>query len=477
MDLSSLTIADAAALFRRGETSPEEVTRACLTRIDERESSIHAFATVTAELALRQARAAQKALAEDPRGRRPLLGIPICLKDLIETAGIVTTASSRLLADNVPTIDAPVWRRLRRAGAVLIGKSHTHEFAYGSVTPTTRNPWNPERIPGGSSGGSAAAVAAGFCLGAVGTDTAGSIRVPSGLCGVVGLKPTYGLVPKSGVIPLSWSLDHVGPLARSPIDAALLLNAMAGYDRSDPASVRRERAGSFLPAREEPLAESPRVGVITNTGVMTRGVAAGFEAATAALEDMGMELDEVVIDGWETAVEVNFTILGVEASVYHEENLRRRSELFTDDVGKRLEWGLTVDGVSYVKATHAAQHFRNTFDEVLAVHDLLVCPGMPCPAPIASARTVSINGQEQRIDPLLCRNTAIFNLTGLPALALPSGFEDGLPVGIQVIGARWREKEVIQIGQRLQTRLAPWRAPDASGHPPAVSVADSHKQA
>jgi aspartyl-tRNA(Asn)/glutamyl-tRNA(Gln) amidotransferase subunit A len=458
MDLSSLSIATAAALYRRKETSPEEVTRACLTRINERESSIHAFATVTAELALRQARAAQKAIAEDPLGSRPLLGIPICLKDLIETAGIVTTASSRVLAGNVPTIDAPVWRRLRRAGAVLVGKSHTHEFAYGSVTPTTRNPWNPERIPGGSSGGSAAAVAAGFCLGAVGTDTAGSIRIPSGLCGVVGLKPTYGLVPKSGVIPLSWSLDHVGPLARSPADAALLLDAMAGFDRSDPASVRKRKVGSGPPAQEEPFNDSLRVGVITNTGAMTPGVAAGFEAATAALEDMGTGLNEVVIDGWEAAVEINFTILGVEASVYHEENLRHRAELFTDDVRKRLEWGLTLGAASYVKATLAARRFRNSFDGLLAKYDLLVCPGMPCPAPPASARTVSIQGQEHPIDPLLCRNTAISNLTGLPALALPSGFEDGLPVGIQAIGARWQERKVIQIGQRLQDLLAPRRA-------------------
>jgi aspartyl-tRNA(Asn)/glutamyl-tRNA(Gln) amidotransferase subunit A len=477
MDLSSLSIAQAAALYRRGETSPEEVTRACLARIDERESSIHAFATVTAELALRQARAAQKALAEDPRGRRPLLGIPICLKDLIETAGIVTTASSRLLADNVPTIDAPVWRRLRRAGAVLVGKSHTHEFAYGSVTPTTRNPWNLKRIPGGSSGGSAAAVAAGFCLGAVGTDTAGSIRIPAGLCGVVGLKPTYGLVPKSGVIPLSWSLDHVGPLTRSASDAALLLDAMAGFDRSDPASARREPAGSYLPAREERIRESFRVGVITNTGAMTPGAAAGLEAATAALEGMGIEVDEVTVDGWETAVEANFTILGVEASVYHEENLRRRSDLFTDDVGKRLEWGLTVDGVSYVKATLTAQRFRTTFDELLAERDLLICPGMPCPAPAASARTVSIKGEEHPIDSLLCRNTAIFNLTGLPVLALPSGFENGLPVGIQVCGAPWQEKKVIQIGRRLHDVLSPWREPEASGHRHSLGVSDSHEPA
>jgi aspartyl-tRNA(Asn)/glutamyl-tRNA(Gln) amidotransferase subunit A len=439
MELSSLSIADAATLYRRGETSPEEVTDACLARIDERESSSHAFATVTADVAMQQARAAQKAIVEDPSGRRPLLGIPICLKDLIETAGIATTASSRLLADNVPTVDAPVWRRLKEAGAVLIGKSHTHEFAYGSVTPTTRNPWDTERIPGGSSGGSAAAVAAGFCLGAVGTDTAGSIRIPAGLCGVVGLKPTYGLVPKDGVIPLSWSLDHVGPMARSPMDAALLLDAMADSDRL---------------ARDESAEDSFRIGVITNTGAMTPGVAAGFERATAALADMGMKLDEVVIDDWETAVDVDFTILGVEASVYHEENLKQRPELYTDGVRKRLEWGFTIDGASYVKATLAAQRFRETFDELLVEHDLLVCPGMPCPAPIAPAPTVSLQGREHRIDPLLCRNTAVFNLTGLPALALPSGFENGLPVGIQVIGARWQDRKAIHLGQRLHDVLA-----------------------
>jgi aspartyl-tRNA(Asn)/glutamyl-tRNA(Gln) amidotransferase subunit A len=460
MDLSSLSIADAAALYRRGETTPEEVTRACLARIDERESSIHAFATVTAELALEQARAASRAIAEDPDCRRPLLGIPICLKDLIETAGIATTASSRVLADNVPPVDAPVWRRLRAAGAVLVGKSHTHEFAYGSVTPTTRNPWDVERIPGGSSGGSAAAVAAGFCLGAVGTDTAGSIRIPSGLCGVVGLKPTYGLVSKDGVIPLSWSLDHVGPIARSAMDVGLLLGAMADTD---------------LFAQDEPGHESLRIGGITNTGAMTPGVAAGFEAATAALADMGMKLDEVTIDDWETAVDVDFTILGVEASVYHEENLRERSQLFTDDVRKRLEWGLTIDGVTYVKAKIAAERFRNKFDDLLSDYDLLVCPGMPCPAPAASARTVSIQGQKHPIDLLLCRNTAISNLTGLPVLALQSGFEDGLPVGIQMIGARWQDRTVIEIGQRLQDLMSLGRAPAASGHSGACSASDTYE--
>lgn len=439
MDLSFLSIAEAAALYRRKETSPEEVTRACLARIDERESSIHAFATVTAELALRQARAAQDAILEDPNGRRPLLGIPICLKDLIETAGIATTASSRVLADNVPTVDAPVWERLRAAGAVLVGKAHTHEFAYGSVTPTTRNPWDPERIPGGSSGGSAAAVAAGFCLGAVGTDTAGSIRIPSGLCGVVGLKPTYGLVPKDGVIPLSWSLDHVGPMARSPIDVGLLLDAMADSD---------------LLAQGEPGDESLRIGVIANTGAMTPGVAAGFDASTAALADMGMKVDEVVIDEWESAVDADFTILGVEASVYHEDNLRESAELFTDGVRERLEWGFTIGGASYVKATRAAQRFRSSFDDLFADHDLLVCPGMPCPAPVWPAPSISIEGREHGTDHALCRNTAISNLTGLPALALQSGFEDGLPVGIQVIGPRWQEGKVIQMGQHLQDQIA-----------------------
>jgi aspartyl-tRNA(Asn)/glutamyl-tRNA(Gln) amidotransferase subunit A len=447
MDLSSLSIADASALYRRGETTPEEVLRACLAQIDEREPSIHAFATVTAELALQQARTAQEAISEDPDCRRPLLGIPICLKDLIETAGIPTTASSRVLADNVPRIDAPVWRRLREAGVVLVGKSHTHEFAYGSVTPTTRNPWDAERIPGGSSGGSAAAVAAGFCLGAVGTDTAGSIRIPSGLCGVVGLKPTYGLVPKDGVIPLSWSLDHVGPMARTPHDAGLLLDAMADPDR-----LAKDDGGDSL-----------RIGVITNTGPMTPGVAAGFEAAIAALDDMGMKLDEVTVDDWETAVDVDFTILGVEACVYHEENLKKGPELFTDGVRDRLEWGLTIDGASYVKATLAAQRFRAKMDELLSERDLLICPGMPCPAPRWPARSISIQGEEHGTDHALCRNTAIFNLTGLPGLALPSGFEDGLPVGIQAIGARWQERKVIRIGQRLQDLLASRGAP----RPPA----------
>jgi aspartyl-tRNA(Asn)/glutamyl-tRNA(Gln) amidotransferase subunit A len=453
VDPASLSIAEAGALYRRGDISPVEVTQACLARIEEHEPTIHAFVTVTADLALEQAGAAEKALADDPATERPLLGIPICLKDLIETAGIATTASSRVLAGNVPAADAPVWKSLRRAGAVLVGKSTTHEFAFGSSTPPTRNPWNPGRIPGGSSGGSAAALAAGFCLGAVGTDTAGSIRIPAALCGVVGLKPTYGLVPKSGVIPLSWSLDHVGPMARSPTDAALLLDAMAGYDRADPASVRRRKPRTYAPRRARPLAEPRRAGVIANPGPTTPGVAAGVGAATAALEALGFEVDEVVIEEWERAVEADFVILDVEAAVYHEENLRQKPELYGDEIRNKLRWGATREGTTVVKAGLAARAFRGAVESLLAQRDVLVCPGTLCPAPVAYVREVAINGDKWPIDTALCRNTAISNLTGLPALALPSGFEDGLPVGVQLLGKRWEEAALLEVGRWISDAL------------------------
>jgi aspartyl-tRNA(Asn)/glutamyl-tRNA(Gln) amidotransferase subunit A len=441
-----------------------EVTRACLARVERCDPAIHAFVTVTAELSLAQARAAERALADDPDNERPLLGIPIALKDLVETAGIATTASSRVLAANVPTSDAPVWRRLRRAGAVMIGKTHTHEFAYGSSTPPTRNPWNTERIPGGSSGGSAAALAAAFCLGAVGTDTAGSIRIPSALCGVVGLKPSYGLVPKSGVIPLSWTLDHVGPMARAPIDAALLLDAMAGYDRSDPASVRRRKPSSYATPRPDRGGGQRRAGLITNTGPMTPGVRAGVDTVTASLQALGLEVDEVTVEGWESAFRADFVILGVEASAYHEDNLRRSPELYGDGVRERLQWGLTLDGVSFVKACIAARRFRDTFDSLLSERDALLCPGMPCPAPVAYVASVSLEGEEVPIDHAMCRNTAISNLTGLPALALPSGFEDGLPVGVQLIGKRWQEAALLDLGQRITQALD---LPRVAGEPRA----------
>lgn len=452
MDPAALSIADAGALFRSGELSPVEVVRACLDRVGALDPTVRAFEVVTDELALRTARAAEKKVRDDPEGRRPLLGIPVALKDLVETAGIPTTASSRVLAGNVPERDAPVWRRLRRAGSILVGKTRTHEFAYGSSTPPTRNPWDTERIPGGSSGGSAAALAAGFCLGAIGTDTAGSIRIPSALCGVVGLKPTYGLVPKSGVIPLSWTLDHVGPMARSPRDAAVLLDAIAGHDASDPASAPRRGRGLYA-AGAGPRG-SLRVGVIAGTGPTTAGVCAGLDAASAALEELGAELDEVVVEGWETAVDADFTILGAEAAVYHEHDLARRPELYTDDVRVRLEWGFTLDAAAFVRAMRAAQRFRDRFDDLLADRDLLLCPGMPCPAPPAGAPAVTIEGRDLPVDRTLCRNTSISNLTGLPALAVPSGFEEGLPVGVQLIGSRWGEGFVLAAGQALSEALS-----------------------
>jgi aspartyl-tRNA(Asn)/glutamyl-tRNA(Gln) amidotransferase subunit A len=460
VDPPGLSIVQAAELYRSGEISPVEVTRSCLESIEEHDPTIQAFVTVTGEVALDQARAAEKVVRDDRGTERPLLGIPICLKDLVETAGIPTTASSRVLADNVPASDAPVWKRLRRAGAVLVGKTHTHEFAYGSSTPPARNPWNPQRIPGGSSGGSAAALAAGCCLGAVGTDTAGSIRIPAALCGVVGLKPTYGLVPKSGVIPLSWTLDHVGPMALAPADAAVMLEAMAGHERSDPASVRRRRSYTHRGSRTSSVPR--RAGVITNTGSMTPGVRTGLRVVESALEDLGWEIDEVVVDGWESAVDADFVILGVEASVYHEETLTRSPELYGGGVRKRLEWGRTLDGTTYVKARRAAEDFRTALESLLAERDILVCPGMPCPAPVAYVDKVTIEGRELDIDRALCRNTSIFNLTGLPALALPSGFEDGLPVGAQLIGSHWAEATVLDVGQRIAERLElPRAAPPA----------------
>ncbi len=449
-DIHRLSIDELGRAYRGRRLSPVEATETLLTRVDALDQTVESFVTVTADRALRAARRAEAAVAGG-NDRGPLLGVPVVLKDLIDTAGVATTASSRVLAGRVPSVDATVWRRLRRAGMVLLGKVHTHEFAYGSATPPTRNPWNLAKLPGGSSGGSAAALAAAFSPAAVGTDTAGSIRIPSGLCGVVGLKPTSGLVSKAGVIPLSTTLDHVGPMARSPRDSGLLLEAMAGYDRQDPSS-RRRRGRPAAPA-VDPSITGWKVGFITNTGPMTPGVEAGTQAVLAALAEAGAKVDEVTIEDYDQAVDHDFTIIAVEAAHYHRPLLEAHRDLYTESVRSRIEDGFTITGTAYLDALEAMRRYRRRFDDALSDHDVLVAPGMPCPAPDAGADQVKIGGRREQTDRAMCRNTAVSNLTGLPALALPAGFEDGLPVGVQVIGPAFAESAVLAAGQAIWLRL------------------------
>lgn len=397
------------------------------------EPQVRALTTSTLELARDQAARADARLSAGER--TPLLGIPIVLKDLIDVAGVPTTAGSRVLAGNVPTTSATVWHRLEAAGAVLVGKSNTHEFAYGGTTAPTRNPADPARIVGGSSGGSAAALAAGFALGALGTDTAGSVRIPANLCGVAALKPTRGMVPGDGVVPLSQTLDVVGPMARSVADLDPLFRVIADLTDVPPS---------------QPHVRT--VGVLQPGGPQARSITRAVDATRAALAEIGAVPVDVDVAGFATSVSDNFTIMGYEASRIHEQWADRR-DLYTPYVRDRLTEAGAISRADYTAALAAATRLRDGLDQLLHTVDVLLVPGVPFPAPPAYDEQVLVAGEWMDRDTGLCRNMGFANLTGHPTLALPAGLDHGLPVGVQLVGRRGADLSLIAVGRLLAPLL------------------------
>jgi len=468
------TIVDVAPRLRRKEISPVELTRDCLDRIEKLNPTLNAFITVTAEAALEQARAAE---AEIARGqwRGPLHGIPIALKDLIDTAGTRTTAASQLLEHRVPSEDAEVVRRLRRAGAVILGKNNLHEFAYGgsslvSFFGDTHNPRNTAHIAGGSSGGSAAAVAAGLCYASIGTDTAGSVREPAALCGCVGLKPTYGRVSARGVIPLSWSLDHVGPLTACVADAAIVLQAIAGYDPRDLSSANAPvvdyvsglthgpknlrigipRTYFYDDLDEEVAATVERALVVIASCRNGPGWPAGRVVegpALGAVERSGesqpdsvlvAEIKEVQLD-----VSTDRTVQGAESYAYHAENVARIPELYQPETLRRIRSGEKFSAAEYIQRRRELDEARRRIQAMFAEVDLLITPTIPIPAP-AIADLKKDPAALRPAELMLLRNTRPFNVWGLPAISVPCGFtKSGLPIGLQIAGPPWREDWVL----------------------------------
>jgi aspartyl-tRNA(Asn)/glutamyl-tRNA(Gln) amidotransferase subunit A len=443
------TIVDLAPRLRRKEISPVELTRACLDRIEKLNPTINAFITVTAESALAEARAAE---IEISRGewRGPLHGIPIALKDLIDTAGTRTTAASALHQNRIPADDAEVVRRLRLAGAVILGKNNLHEFAYGgsslvSFFGDVHNPWNTAHIAGGSSGGSAAAVAAGLCYAAIGTDTAGSIREPAALCGCVGIKPTYGRVSARGVIPLSWSLDHVGPLAATVADAAVVLQAIAGYDPLDVCSADVPVSDYVAGLRHG--AKNLRIGVPR----------AHFfddldDEVRAAVERALVVIGTLVADVRDLHIEVSSdrTVQAAESFAYHAEHVARTPELYQPETLRRIRTGENISAPEYIQRRRELEQERRQASDIFSGVDLLVTPTMPIPAP-AIAALKKDSAALRPAELVLLRNTRPFNVWGLPAISVPCGFtKNGLPIGLQIAGPHWREDLVLGLAHAYE---------------------------
>lgn len=438
------SIVESSELLRKGKVSPVELTKSCLAQIEKLNPTLNAFITVTAELALTQARTAE---AEILRGhcRGPLHGIPLALKDLIDTAGIRTTAASALFKDRVPAEDAEVVRRLKEAGAVLLGKQNLHEFAYGgssiiSYYGEVHNPWDPARIAGGSSGGSAASAAAGLGYGAIGTDTAGSIREPAALCGVVGLKPTYGRVSVRGVIPLSLSLDHIGPIARTVSDAAAILQGIAGYDANDAHSADVPVPDYVAGLRDE--VKQLRIGVPRKFFYedLDPEIASAVEQAIGVLRIVGCNLSEIEIE-----VPIDRTLQTAEAYAYHAEFASQSPELYQPETLRRIRRGEDIGVAEVEQRRRELKQIRSEVHKIFEDVDVLVTPTTPVPAGAID---------ELKKDPdllrphelVLLRNTRPVNVWGLPAISVPCGFTTaGLPIGLQIIGPQWREDRVLQL--------------------------------
>jgi aspartyl-tRNA(Asn)/glutamyl-tRNA(Gln) amidotransferase subunit A len=457
-----LSLTAAAEEIQAGRLSPVELTDSALARIEATEPAINAFAHVCADLAREQALTAEKEIAGG-RYRGPLHGIPLGVKDLYDTAGIPSTSSSKVREGHVPDTDAVAVQRLLEAGMVMVGKTHTHEFAYGGRTHTTRNPWDTTRIPGGSSGGSGAAVAAGSCLVGMGTDTAGSIRIPANLCGTVGLKPTYGRTSRRGVASLSWSLDHVGPLTRNVRDAALVLDAIAGHDPLDPASVDVPVPGYAAGTTGD--VRGLRIGVPTNYFFdhVQPDVEASVRAVVEVLVGLGAEVREVTIPHAEQILAAEWGIVLPEAAAYHQEALRTKAELFRPETRMQLEVGELVLATDYIKALRVRTLIQRAWAELYRDVDVVVAPVQPFPAPVVDQMEVAwADGTTEAVDLAMVRLTSPANLTGQPTIALPTGLDaDGLPLGMQLMGRPFDELTLLDVGTAYESatdtvgRLAP----------------------
>jgi aspartyl-tRNA(Asn)/glutamyl-tRNA(Gln) amidotransferase subunit A len=467
-DLTMLTISQAAKLIEKREVSPVALTDAYLARIERLNPAINAYVTITADLARTGAREAEAEIARSAY-RGPLHGIPIGLKDLYDTAGIETAGGSKILKGRVPQRDSTCARKLNEAGAVLLGKTNTHEFAWGATTNNphtgpTHNPWKLDRIPGGSSGGSGAAIAARMAAGTLGTDTGGSIRIPAAMCGCVGLKPTFGRVSKAGVLPMSWQFDHPGPIVKCVEDAAIILNAIAGYDAADFATVPVP-----VPDYREGLdrgIQGMRIGVPREQffGLVDPELRVSVEEAIETLRGLGAEVFDVDAGFSRESLMQAWVVCNAEGQAFHAEWLRTRKQDYGADLQASLSLPLP-DAVGLADAYRASYDIKEALRQTFERVDLLVTPATMRPASVIGDEELDVNGHKMGTGAAFASMTMPFNIAGLPAITLPCGLSsDGLPLSLQLAGGPFHESTVLRAARAFESAQA--RSGSNIGYPP-----------
>jgi aspartyl-tRNA(Asn)/glutamyl-tRNA(Gln) amidotransferase subunit A len=459
-EITELSIAQQAAAIKARKISPVELAKAYLARIDTYNDKVNAFVTPTPEIALKEAKASEAAIMRG-RWQGALHGIPIGHKDLYSTKGVRTTAGSRLLKRHVPKEDATVVARYKAAGTVLLGKLNTHEFAYGptnaeSCFGPSRNPWDLSRFTGGSSGGSGAAVALDLCAGATGSDTGGSIRIPSSACGITGIKPTYGRASRAGIFPLCWSMDHPGPMAHSVEDCAILLQPIVGQDPRDPTTVDRPIVDYRAALRGS--IKGLKIGLPKHY-FYSRALPAVEKAVLKAvdvLKSLGASVRVVNIPHIDHAAAAAVTMYLCEASAYHDDVIGTKGDAFTEQVRLFVELGNYVPAKDYLHAQRFRTLLGREIAEVLETVDVLALPTLPITALKLGQETIDIRGKQDAVFGSLIRNTEPFNLTGLPVVSVPCGFDgDGMPIGLSIAGRPFDEARILKVGHAYQ-RATDW---------------------
>ena len=441
MNLASLSLTDQRDLVKSGEVSASDLAAACYRQIERLNPTLNAFITVIPP--------EQLTLSEDAHGK-PLFGIPLAVKDLYNTKGIRTTSGARFFADHIPQEDAYVVQKIKQAGAQIIGKANTHEIALGVTNNNPhfgacRNPWDITRTPGGSSGGSAVAVATGMALAALGTDTGGSIRIPAALCGVVGFKPTYGRVSLRGILPLSWNLDHAGPIARKVEDAALMLQVMGGYDELDPSTVKTLPGDYSSHLRDTMKERKIALAVGDYIEESDPEILEAVRKAAEILKEQGASIKEVNMDFLREAAGANALMTQADGAAFHRDRMKEHPDWFGADVRLRLETGAAFTSSEYILARHTQSEIRRKCELLFDEYDALLLPTTPIPAPVLEGENALERARQ------LTRFTAPFNLTGMPALSIPCGFtKDSLPIGLQIVSRAWNEAGVLRTGYAFQ---------------------------